>query len=147
MPLGGAVFSPEWNFDSQTLEKGRIKRMTEHFPQGDVVHVFDEKGRKMLRTFPDKNTRKKVEYRMFYDSKDKLARVECSIEGKLVFVEKGTYDNDGVLRAVVRYNARNQEEFSTTMLVYEKDNVRLKNYGIQSADGIVDYYYEYNTYL
>lgn len=145
MPLAGSMFADEWNLDNVRLEKGKIKKITEEYKQGDVEHYFDAAGRKVLRTYPDVKTSEKVEYKMTYGKNGKLAQVECFIKGRLVFVENGSYDEDGVLRGIIRTNADGREDFGTTMLVYDDKMQKLKSYGVQTPQGIVDYFYEYDA--
>ena len=144
VPLAGASFAAEWNLDGSPADRGKIRKIVEVFKQGDVEHIFDENGRKILRTFPDSKSGKKVEYRMTYDSKGRLSQVECFIDGKKVSVEKGVYDDDGFLRSIICYDAGMKELFSTTMLVYDEKSRLLKMYGVQTPDGIFDYYYRRN---
>jgi hypothetical protein len=144
VPLAGASFAAEWNLDGSPADRGNIRKIVEVFKQGDVEHIFDKNGRKILRTFPDSRSGKKVEYRMSYDIRGRLSQVECFIDGKKVSVEKGVYDDDGLLRSVVWYNADMKELFSTTMLVYDEKTRLLKMYGVQTPEGIVDYHYRRN---
>lgn len=141
VPLAGASFAAEWNLDGSTTDNGNIRKIVEIFKQGDVVHLFDGNGRKILRTFPDGKSGKKVEYRMSYDSSGRLMQVECFIDGKKVSVEKGTYDDDGLLRSIICYDAGGRELFTTTMLIYDEESRLLKMYGMQTPNGIIDYYY------
>lgn len=144
MPLTGSMFADEWNLDNVRMDSGKILKITEEFKQGDVEHYFDNAGRKILRTFPDAATAEKVEFKMTYGQNGKLAKVECLIKGKLVFVENGSYDDEGILRGIIRSNADGKEEFATTMLVYDDKMQNLKSYGVQTSQGIVDYFYEYD---
>lgn len=144
MPLTGSMFADEWNLDNVRMDSGKVLKITEEFKQGDVEHYFDNAGRKILRTFPDAATAEKVEFKMTYGQNGKLVKVECLIKGKLVFVENGSYDNEGVLRGIIRSNAEGKEEFATTMLVYDDKMQKLKSYGVQTPQGIIDYFYEYD---
>ena len=60
MPLTGSMFADEWNLDNVRKDNGKIKKITEEFKQGDVEHYFDEAGRKIIRSFPDAKTAKKL---------------------------------------------------------------------------------------
>ena len=144
MPLYGSMFADEWDLDCVHRDAGKIKKIVEEYKQGDVEHYFDRHGRKVLRTYPDAKSGKKVEYKMSYGKNGKLAQVDCLLDGKLLFREKGSYDDSGILRGIVRFNAENKEEFATTMLVYDDSMKILKSYGIQTAQGIIDYFYEYD---
>ena len=144
MPLSGAVFAPEWDLDSTVKDKGSIRRIVERYPQGDVVHVFDRGKGKILRTFPEEKSRRKVECRMFYRKDGRLEKVATFIDGKLICTENGIYDDAGVLRGIRRVDAQNKDMISTTMLVYDEKSGRLKMYGIQTPQGVVDYYNEYD---
>lgn len=145
MPLAGSMFADEWDLDNARCDSGRIKKIIEEYKQGDVEHYFDAAGRKILRTFPDAKSGKKVEYKMTYGRNGKLAKVDCFIQGKLIFSEVGSYDDAGILRGIIRRNAAKQEEFATTMLVYDDNSKKLKSYGVQTKQGIIDYFYEYDA--
>ena len=143
IPLSGALFAPEWGLDGERADTGRIRKITEHFPQGDVVHIFDNQNRKILRTFPDEKSRKKVENKMTYSSTGELEKVEIFIDGKLICTETAVYDG-GVLRRIIRNGASEKDFLATTMLVYDEKTSRLKMYGIQTPQGVIDYFYDRN---
>lgn len=142
-PLAGGVFAPEWNLDGRPAAKGRIDRIIEHFRDGDAVNVFDDAGRKILRTYPDSTSRQQIEMKMFYNSDGKLEKIECYAGGKLIYVEKGSY-SEGLLRTLVRYDADGKELFWSTMMNYDERLLKLKSYGVQTKDGVVDYFYDLN---
>lgn len=143
VPLQGSMFADEWNLDVRKNDNGKIKKCVEIFKQGDVVHIFDDSGRKILRTFPHAKSGKKVEYKMTYDKQNKLSKVDCFIDGKIAFSENGNYDDKGLLRSIIRTGADKKEEFATTMIVYDDKSGCLKTYGVQTKQGIIDYFYTY----
>ena len=142
-PLSGN-FLPAWNLEGMAAEKGKISKITEHYREGDVVYFFDRNGRKILQTYPDKETRQKIEHRFFYNSEGKLEKIDCSADGSLVYFEKATY-HDGLLRELVHYDSRGREVFWTTMMNYDDKTAKLKSFGIQQPDGRVDYFYDRNS--
>ena len=144
MPLSGAVFAPEWDLDGVKKDNGSISRIVERFPQGEVVHIFERGKGKVLRTFPEEKSRKKVECRMTYRKDGRLEKVATFIDGKLICTEIGLYDDIGVLRSIRRVDTGNKDMLSTTMMVYDDKTGRLKMYGIQTGQGVVDYYHEYD---
>lgn len=143
LPLAGGVFAEEWGLDNVQIPKGKLKKMTEHYSEGDIVHFYDKDGRKILRTYPDSKTRQKVELKMFYDRENRLIEVKCFLDGKLYYTERGVYA-DGLLRSVITSNAAGKNIISTTMLAYDDESRKLKNFGVQAAGGIIDYTYQYD---
>ena len=63
-PLAGNTFAPEWELALPIRDNGSIKEFSEHYKEGDIVHVFDGGGRKILRTYPDAKSRKKIEFKI-----------------------------------------------------------------------------------
>lgn len=145
MPLSAAVFAPEWGLDGKNTNKGSIRRIVEHFPQGDVEYVFAKGKGIILRTFPEEKSRKKVEYKMTYRHDGKLEKVAAFIDGKLICTENGIYDDTGLLRRICRTDDKNKELLSTTMIAYDDKTGLIKMYGIQTPDFVIDYYHQYDS--
>ncbi len=141
-PLAGNTFAPEWELALPPRDNGSIKEFSEHYKEGDIVHVFDGGGRKILRTYPDAKSRKKIEFKMSYRPDGRLSEVKCFSDGSLLYSEHGQYDESGILRGICRKNAAGEVIFATTMLLYDEKTKKLKMYGIQYDGMIVDYFYD-----